>query len=239
MISDLSSKVKKKYIGNKGLGFRSIINWSEKIIINSNGLDIIFSRDIVDGIYDELFSESEQKQIREDRNLSRNVKPIPFLAIPKIQENKQQDWTTSIKIKYKKVYLEDIKKQLDELKNEILLFLNNIQYLKIIIDGDVHLDINKETLYKKWKIFEKKEKLPQYQDEILLWEKEDEPEYYDLKIALQDNLENDIKELFAFFPTKIQVSFPFIIHGTFELDSSRNKLIDSSNKKRYNNSNKG
>lgn len=232
MISDLSSKVIKRYIGNKGLGFRSIINWSEKIIINSNGLDIEFSRDIVDRIYDELFTESEQKQIREDRNLSSNIKPIPFLAIPKIQGNKQQDWTTSIKVTYKKAYLEDIKKQLDELKNEILLFLNHIQHLKVIIDGDIHLDVKKETLFEKWKIFEKKEKLPKYQDEILLWENEDEPEYYDLKIALQDNLKNDIKELFAFFPTKIQINFPFIVHGTFELNSSRNELVDS-RKNRY------
>ena len=45
MISNLSSKTTKKFIGNKGLGFRSIINWSKKITISSNGLDIIFSRD--------------------------------------------------------------------------------------------------------------------------------------------------------------------------------------------------
>lgn len=57
MISDLSPKTTKKYIGNKGLGFRSIINWSQKITINNGDIDIIFSKDIVDNIYNDLFSK--------------------------------------------------------------------------------------------------------------------------------------------------------------------------------------
>ncbi|MBL4672523.1 MAG: hypothetical protein JKX81_09715, partial [Arenicella sp.] len=59
------------------------------------------------------------------------------------------------------------------------------------------------------------------------WDKENEEESYDLKIALKDDLFCDIKELFAYFPTKLIIDFPFIIHGTFELNSSRNEINDS------------
>lgn len=81
MISNLSSKTNKKFIGNKGLGFRSIINWSETITITSNNLDIVFSRDIVDEVYNELFDTTMQEQIREERELPASIKPIPFLSI--------------------------------------------------------------------------------------------------------------------------------------------------------------
>lgn len=40
-IANLSSKVdKQKYIGNKGLGFRSIINWSNELKIISNQISL-------------------------------------------------------------------------------------------------------------------------------------------------------------------------------------------------------
>lgn len=227
MISNLSSKTTKKFIGNKGLGFRSIINWSKEITINSNGLNIVFSRDIVEDVYDELFDADEHKKITEERNLPKSVKPIPFLAIPKVKENLNDDWTTVVSIQYKKEFLEDIKKQIDDLKNEILLFLNSIQKLDVVIDGELIQQIDKNALLGKWTIYSKSEALP-----LELWDKENEEEFYDLKIALQENLTNDIKELFTFFPTKIQIDFPFIVHGTFELSSSRNE-INNSPKNRY------
>lgn len=43
MIAHLSSKDKINYIGNKGLGFRSILNWAESVSIESNNCRITFS----------------------------------------------------------------------------------------------------------------------------------------------------------------------------------------------------
>jgi len=222
MISNLSSKTTKKFIGNKGLGFRSIINWSEKITINSRGLDITFSREIVDKVYDEVFTNEEHKQIIKERNLPVSIKPIPFLSIPSVTAYQDDDWTTVITIKYKSTFENDIKEQMDSLKPEILLFLNSIQNLKVIVDGEVVQDINKDDLKDQWKIYSKRELLPE-----ALWDKKNEAEYYDLKIALQKDLHCDIPELFSFFPTKIEINFPYIVHGTFELNSSRNEIIDS------------
>jgi len=222
MISNLSSKTTKKFIGNKGLGFRSIINWSEQITINSNNLDLIFSKQIVSQIYDELFNEYKREQLAQERNLSSTIKPIPFLSIPTIEENSNNQFTTTISIIFKNKFLEDIQKQLNELKEEILLFLNSITRLTVIINNSKVFDVKKEDLDTKYSIYQKKEKLP-----IELWDKENEEEYYDLKIALNNNSDSNIHELFAFFPTKIDIKFPFIIHGTFELNSSRNQINDS------------
>ena len=46
MISDNSPKAKWENIGNKGLGFRSVITWCDKVVIKSSGCIISFSRDI-------------------------------------------------------------------------------------------------------------------------------------------------------------------------------------------------
>ena len=46
MLANLSTKTKISYIGNKGLGFRSILNWAQQINITSNGCTISFSEKI-------------------------------------------------------------------------------------------------------------------------------------------------------------------------------------------------
>ncbi|GLR73650.1 DUF3883 domain-containing protein [Aliivibrio sifiae] len=222
MISNLSTKTSKKYIGNKGLGFRSIINWSETISINSKGLNIEFSNEIVNQVFDELFTPEERADIRAEQKLPESVYPIPFLSIPKVSEKANDNWVTSIKINYKPRFLKDIKQQINGLKNEILLFLNSIETLEIYVDDEPVKSIHKSNLAKKWTVFEKNERLPSE-----YWDKENEEEFYDLKIALQDDLSCDIKELFAYFPTKLIIDLPFIVHGTFELNSSRNEINNS------------
>ena len=232
MISNLSPKVTRNYIGNKGLGFRSIINWSKTISINSNNLDIVFSKSFVDSIFDELFDVHQQKEFEIKRNLASNTKPIPFLAIPSVKSKPQNRWTTIISIEYKETFLEDIKEQLGELQDEILLFLNHIDKLAIEFNGKTKIAeriksanliyINDEI----WTIYEKNEVLPKD-----LWDKENEKEFYELKIALKDDLYNENRLLFSHFPTKIDINFPFIIHGTFELNSSRNTLNKSEKNK--------
>ncbi|WP_457641235.1 sacsin N-terminal ATP-binding-like domain-containing protein, partial [Persephonella sp.] len=212
-------KNRKNYIGNKGLGFRSVVNWSEQITIYSNNLKIDFSYDISKRVYKEKTGEEIDK--------------IAFLSLPKVEkvENSNYDnWTTTIIIKYKKELLDDILKQLYTIKDEVLLFVNHIEKLTINIDGKTkNIERIKENnqIYLNdtiWTIFE-------YDKDTLLpkeyWENE-EPEHFDLKIAVKENLDkNENFFLYSFFPTEINTGFPFITHGTFELDSSRNNIIDS------------
>lgn len=236
MIANLSTKIKKNYIGNKGLGFRSILNWAKQVDIHCNGLIISFSETIAKSIFDNQLNLSEEfkKQLRNDRDLTEQTIPFPVLAIPTIQENSSnKNWTTTIEITYQKKFEIDIEKQLTELREEILLFLNNIQKIAIQRDSE-RLELQSLKVFyseyesvtikdKKWKVFSKDDLLPnEYQDS-----KKIEKESYNLKVAFQDDLSDNYRKLFNFFPTQLSISLPCIIHGTFELNSSRNHLNDS------------
>lgn len=236
MLANLSTKTKVSYIGNKGLGFRSILNWADQININSNGCIISFSETIAKDIFDNQLelSEPSKQQLRIERNLSEQTVPFPILAIPVISENSTAiNWTTSIEITYRHEFEADIENQLSEIREEILLFLNNIQKITIQKETEtLELSSVKKTIEnfelisikdKKWKVFSRENSLPnEYQDKS-----KNEQQSYNLKVAFQDDLSDNYKKLFNFFPTQLSIALPCIIHGTFELNSSRNHLNES------------
>lgn len=237
MLANLSTKTKISYIGNKGLGFRSILNWAEQINIVSNGCLISFSETIAKNIFEnELnLTPHDKKQLRLDRNLTLETVPFPILGIPIIQTNvEQSDWITSIEITYRKEFENDIANQLSEITEEILLFLNKVKKITILQNGDSAIELisNKEETEsfeivsiqdKIWHVFSMADELPlEYQDKT-----KNEKQSYSLKVAFQDNLSDKYHKLFNFFPTQLSISLPCIIHGTFELNSSRNHLNES------------
>lgn len=236
MLANLSTKTKISYIGNKGLGFRSILNWAEQINISSNGCTISFSEEIAKNVFNNQLDLSNDKKnlLRNDRNLSAETIPFPVLAIPKIKETDNlSDWATSIEITYRKEFETDIENQLSEIREEILLFLNNIQKITVQKGTELlELNSSKERIEnyeqvtiqnKKWKVFSKENVLPsEHQDKS-----KNEQQSYNLKVAFQDDLSDNYNKLFNFFPTQLSISLPCIIHGTFELNSSRNHLNDS------------
>ncbi|ORU91274.1 MAG: hypothetical protein A6F72_01595 [Cycloclasticus sp. symbiont of Poecilosclerida sp. N] len=222
MYANLSSKTnnQNQYIGNKGLGFRSIINWADEISILTNGVKICFSQEIIKKYYIDLTKLEQREEIKQKRNLLDDEIPMAVLAIPEIQEFDGKHWTTAINIQYKENFLEDIKNQINTIKEEVLLYLNHLQSIEIDIDGEIKTIKSPVT---KWTIKDASGEVPnEYLGE------NDKNNKYELKIAYNDELTNNGNNcLFAYFPTKIKVDLPFIVHGTFELDSSRNQLTDN------------
>ena len=255
MIPHLSPKRKKKYIGNKGLGFRSILNWSKKVTISSAGCVVSFSPEFAKNKYIELYPiEEDRNKILEEYNYAEGTIPFPIFALPDINKADLQKSETIIEIEYYK-FIEDnegveevqvnveeaILKQISELRSEVLLFLNWIDTIYISINGEIteyksdkqdeinnNITIDKQT----WKIYSNKidgidpilpakYKSPDVKEE----------ESYSLKIAIQEGLKDNVNKLFSYFPTKIGLNFPMVIHGTFELDSSRNRIIESDKNK--------
>ncbi len=201
LLANLSPKISNDYIGNKGLGFRSIINWSDKITINTQNVDIAFSQDIAV----EKFKNSDLEKTK-----------LPILAIPEVSEKLQKDWVTRIEIKYKHGFLDDIKEQIKQLNSEILLFLNHLKVIRLIVD-------NKEKKIDKPKSWNIESKTGGFPKNLL--GNDDIKTKYELKIAFNDELSHSPSEyLFSYFPTNIKISMPFIVHGTFDLDSTRNQL---------------
>ncbi|MCX2582709.1 sacsin N-terminal ATP-binding-like domain-containing protein [Pedobacter sp. MR22-3] len=237
MLANLSTKTKIEYIGNKGLGFRSILNWANIVTIFSNGCKISFSPVIAKEIFENKIglSQKEQLVIKQERNLAASAIPFPVLAIPEVVETIfESKWSTVIEIDFKPEYLKDIEDQIKELSEEVLLFLNNIGSITVIKNGITEIALKSEKLDfgefslitirdKSWKVFEESKELPaEYQDKD-----KNEKQHFQLKVAFQENLSDSFNKIFNFFPTQLSLSLPCIVHGTFELNSSRNHLNES------------
>jgi hypothetical protein len=237
MQANLSTKKGKKYIGNKGLGFRSILNWANRILIKTNGCLVEFSPKIAEEEFNDIYIDSETRvSLLKAQGLSEKAVPFPLLSIPRvdIEINPESEWTTIIEIYYKEDFEDKIKSQLEDCTEEILLFLNNIE--KISIDGlasETHkfnrTKLNEAGLTfiqiqdKVWRV----ETLEDYLPEELQDKNKSERELYNITVAFQDNLSDTYYKLFNYFPTKLSVCLPCIIHATFELNSSRDYLNDS------------
>jgi hypothetical protein len=244
-IANLSSKTsKRKYIGNKGLGFRSIINWSNSIEIHSNSISLIYSEANVANNFRQIFSEEFQKKIRGEEKLNVNVVPMALLSAPKLNDIKKTEYATSIIIHYKNEFYNDIQDQIKKITSEILLFLRYIEEIKFEGFEDKEDIICKREIINKdkkdfvptskitfndytWYIFEEEKKLPK---EISNSNKIEE-EYYQIKIAVEEKFEHSYPNLFSFFPTNIILDQPYVLHATFDLDSTRNQINDSDKNK--------
>lgn len=252
MYSNNSPKIKRqKKIGYKGLGFRSILNWSQAIGIKSGPFSIEFSKDNAIGFFKSLLeNHPELKREVEEASTKNEQYPIATLAVPKWKETYDIDtskYDTYIVIHFSSDKVrQDIQQQINELSMEVALFLNNLRKIKLespdrnetiarIPPEDYAEDDNKDEGYeeiqlqdergkvidsKKWRIFSNTDELP---EELRQNEMTKQFEY-DLRIAVSENIDDDINRLFSFFRTEVKFPFPAIIHGTFDLDGTRNHL---------------
>ncbi|WP_312992887.1 sacsin N-terminal ATP-binding-like domain-containing protein [Chryseobacterium flavum] len=233
----LSSKVSSGYIGNKGLGFRSIINWADEIKIISNDFIVSFKEENKkDILLNKLeYTEEILDKIREKRRLKPSVYPIPLLNCGKIQDlEKPHDYTTSVIIKYKKEFEADIKSQLENISVMTLIFLNNIDKVIISVDEMIntitiqrHKERDLSTIFyedKKYYVIEDEGTI----DENLLQENDSiDAKKYSVKIAFSDDLTLKDRVLYNYFKTQIPFELPFVAHASLELDQNRNHSTES------------
>jgi hypothetical protein len=244
-IANLSPKsATRKYIGNKGLGFRSIINWSSAIEIQSNSLSLNYSEQNRKDNFSLLYSSEFTEQIRTEYGFAETVFPMPFLSIPELTEIKQDGYVTTIKIFYKELFFQDILDQVKNITAETLLFLRNIQEVKFVGFADreniicLKESINagkqeflprQQVVYEgsSWEIFEEDNALPiEFADSD-----KKEKEHYQIKIAVEEKLRQNTPFLYSFFPTNIRLSQPYILHATFDLDATRNQIVNTAKNK--------
>lgn len=263
MIADYSSKSKWNSIGNKGLGFRSLISWCDCIKIKSNGYCLIFSKDIAhqfllsnknepSDINSGLgYTQEEIEEINAEEEYEEGTVCFPILGIPKIEEQnefkciedeEEEHWITEIELRYKNDV--EIKSAIDfqlsekGLDNNVLLFLKNIK--EIIIENDKgiirsikseileSLDISgqsylvKEINGSKWKILSDEGDYPK--EAFGNIKKLKTIPKYSSMIAWKDTNIHSYN-LYTYFPTLIKLDLPFIIHGSFKIESARNHLI--------------
>ncbi|MBC7389678.1 MAG: DUF3883 domain-containing protein [Opitutaceae bacterium] len=232
MLANYSSKSRVKYIGNKGLGFRSILNWADEVHIIANDCEIKFSKSIVADEFLKLdISAKERDKLINKKGLSKQHPPIAILSIPNIDKvNNESNWLTTIKIFYDENQEIQIENQLKEFSPETLLFLKNIKV--VLIEGvgeqivhQLNSIKNSDKVLIGEDIWELKN-LALNRSDILPDEYQDfnteERLHYNVQIAIKEGeLANNYK-LHNYFPTELTINLPCILHGTFDLDSSRN-----------------
>lgn len=234
----LSSKVSSGFIGNKGLGFRSIINWADEISIISNNFKVVFNPEFKKDILLNIigYTEEELNEIRRERKINAAIYPIALLNSCKIEDlDEPHHFTTTISIKYKKELEKDIISQLESISSKTLLFLQNINTIEI--DGDVIKetisitrikldDSNSEIKYKGATYYVLTDE--GIVDEDLIEDKESsEPKRYSVKIAYNEDLTFRDKFLYNYFKTQIPFELPFVVHASLELDQNRNHSTES------------
>ncbi|PQJ31104.1 hypothetical protein BST92_03815 [Nonlabens arenilitoris] len=241
MRSHSSPKTKEDYIGNKGLGFRSLLTWANVISIYANDCKISFSDKISSSVFESQLSLTpENKEIvKSQAKVADGIVPFPVLAIPKLVSYvRQDDWQTVIEINYTHEVETKIQDIFNQISEELLLFLNHIEEIEIVIGDNISFfksekiecaDWTEVRINDKfWRVFTKDGLLPQKvaNGVGVVFKK------FMIKVAFQNDLSDTYYKLFNFFPTKISVSLPCIIHGTFDLNASRDYLNPSENNKK-------
>lgn len=225
MLANYSSKNKREFIGNKGLGFRSILNWVNKVSITTQNLILTFSPLIAKEQYTTLCKSNPTilELAKNDKTLSSGETPFAVLAIPSIKENKSSEkWETTITLEYKEEEEDNILQQIGAIQEEILLFLKHTQAIEISGTGNNDRQLNKTQSEKltsindrKWELYELGEQ--QFQNEQL----------YSYTIAWQNGLKDRNTCFFNYFPTNVKTHLPCLIHATFDLNTSRKELNDT------------
>ncbi len=247
LLANNSSKTNKKiFIGNKGLGFRSILNWANSIEILSNGCLVEFSEKISKKVVErELSSKIDEiNSFKIESGFSETAFAYPILAFPEfLEKSEASSWVTQIRIHYRDEFQEEIVKQLNQVSVEVLLFVRSIENIEIIQDStkkkyssdkevkNSHIAIylhEENSEFEKpdliYRVFRRKGLLPSnYQ------EKNDKNEKlsYEIAIAIGDDFSVKENFVYSFFKTDIKIPLPCIIHGSFDLNSSRTQLIQS------------
>lgn len=237
-----NSTKKGKYIGNKGTGFRSILNWAEEVRIISGDFHIGFSEKYAQ----ELFVRyKENSQIKKQLNNYPNLH-FPMLAVPyNLDDYKEYDKNkTTIEVKVSSDKNQDdynVVKQIQNIDMRILLFIPNISKIRININGS-------EILYQKQTKEKNKVVLKKFIDNHLETEesfgvftrviekalKEDDIEKdIDLAIAIPDNSDNfQSQHLYSYFPLLYtQSPFNCLMHASYALGANRNTVDLSGNNK--------
>ena len=231
MYSNASEKKyrKKLVIGNKGTGFRAILGWAKEISIDSSDLHVRFSQEHSQSVLKSLFVD-DVEEIK--------GKKAATLVFPEwIDKRFESEYTTviSIRIKEDDSVREDIRKQIQNLNEDLLLFMNRTQSLVIELDDQV-------IRYAKTEIDKDKVNLQKYINTEMVNSKDwllnrdegtvvsdNEEKNYSLIIAYDcEGRDPENQVIYSYFPTDVRFPFPVLLHANFELNADRNHLIKGS-----------
>lgn len=236
-----------KYLGNKGTGFRSVLNWATNIKIFSGEFAVEFSDSVAKEISDSIRHEPQIiKQLEKEPDLY-----IPMLSVPRTISHDRPQELTTIEIVTDPHKLNDdfsVTRQLSNLDFRILLFLPNVSSIKIDTEsGNILLERIKEHCVDHGKIKEtlvtirKSNNGDKCVEERYRLFKKNIPDLIkagnngkevSLAIAIPYDKTSIIQCVYSYFPL-LDTNSPFncILHATYELGDHRNTINKTENNK--------
>lgn len=231
LYANLSPKKNTKLIGDKGLGFRSILNWANTVTIYSGDTKIDFDEKYGISLWNSIAKSSyDYKKFEKEAKKAGRLVPLSILALPEITKlPKSLVHETEIIIRLKNGHIDQIENELEEYRSESLLFLRNLKSIEITIDDEVitatSVEVKDEIQKGKIKRFSLNN-----EDWVVCKRRGDsistgKPFGVACAYCLKSIDRPSNTPIFNYFPTKITFPLPCILHATLELDSSRNSII--------------
>lgn len=218
------------FIGNKGTGFRSLLNWGKLIEIHSNGYHIAFSKEYADSKFEKLLSNPIIKE--QQRNVP-NIS-IPVLHCPFEANYFNNNYDTSIRIITDESLQDDeqnILKQLENFDYKTLIFLPNITKITIETEGytcvvekkdkqNGEIEIHFNSKIYRYLYFQNTD------ESIVNIGKNDKRKIRtSIAISLDHDVDYSDNTMYCFFPIR---NFPtqlnLLMHASFDLNTSRDDV---------------
>lgn len=236
------------YIGNKGTGFRSILNWSNLVRIKSGFYDIEFSKEHAKNVFNKIKDTPQViKQIAKYKKRDGELY-VPMLSAPVFCPNGKYYEKTSIEISIDQNTNNDdfsVIKQLKQIDINILLFLPNISSILIVTDegtAEYKRNILKNSEERNLGLIDRTSTLvlTKSEDKVDIFTEtynvynrkileciSDGGKKRDIQsiIAIPNNKENLPNNVYTYFPL-LSTGRPFncIMHATYNLGDQRNTI---------------
>ena len=234
-----------KQIGNRGLGFRSVLSWTRCPFVISGNLSLEFSDLLAQQVLRELLDESSHvREYVDEWEREGTDQPIPVLACPATGRkggsevdvdlgNTQAMWRRArcLSEEYDTVVAlpftepgakQDVLNQIEGLRPELMLFLHFLE--KVVVQT--------EDSERTWSARREGVKLTVVSGSLpstwrvhqqsgtvpveMLPPSEQRLSSYEIKIAVPNSAEAP-GVLYSFFPTKIRFPYPVVAHVTMQL----------------------
>jgi hypothetical protein len=212
------------YIGEKGIGFKSVFAVSPSPHIYSNGYQIYF------------------KDEDPDTGLGYII-PYWTDEVPQVVRDKQHEYNTSILLPLKQSadgkFLKKIEQELKQLDSAILMFLKQLNHISVLSEGyeatylksrientiSIESTINGDVEEINFQIHEKTIDVPSSLNE----EKRANVTSREITLAFPVKHVIQCTRLYSYLPTELQTGLPFLINADFLLPASRESvLVDNS-----------
>lgn len=231
MYSNLSPKHNKnEYIGNKGTGFRSILNWADRVRIYSGDLSVEFSELYAREILLELL---ENASVAEFCKTNDDVHLATLVAPRLIEPLLGKEYDTVIKVELKSDVVDKVIGQLQQINSKTLLFLEKLERLSIEYNGEIFVykkipSERKNGISDIHITTERNGETVETDDwSILSREGSFEKQKYCVMVAYKEDMSVKPDVLYSYFKTKVQFPVHALVHATFDLNADRNHLDET------------